>query len=499
MVKKKITYYIFEGIVLLTLFAIRIFRMEQMGLFDYDSVRNYLTIQEMSQGDFSHLFHHISPTFYLIFSPVYLLFEHFLALEYANAAIGVWAVALFTRFLRKHWKLDFWRYLLFTWCIGTATFLVVSSRYFSIENLSLLFFVWILTNYFNHLETSKSTYWYRTWVLIAFAATINYKAILFIPIIFMIELFQINRKLTWKALAFIPLPFLGFSVCYSILGGLLKVGYLNYAKYFYALLFGRATNPQVDKSKFDLDVFYYVKYCYDFENFLIGIGLIAMLYLNRTSLLAQVKRLFGQFKVKVNATFLITYLMFAFVGGFAILAKAPRGMLWAYPLIYACAVYGLNQAARKLQWFVPIALLFFAINLLNINRYIYPYSSSNYAKLAAYIAAKDIEEVTITVGLGLVPFLDSSINWEIAFSEQEISMEKGQYVVIDDYQQIANLGNFKVLRSLSPMIAFKDSSLLSPYLFLEHCEYTNKGYEEALADWKAAQKQRYQLRLVRCE
>ena len=58
-------YYILT--ILLCLGA-RYYLLPQVGLTDYDSIRSWQIVQEIGQGDFTHVFHHASPGFFLFFS-----------------------------------------------------------------------------------------------------------------------------------------------------------------------------------------------------------------------------------------------------------------------------------------------------------------------------------------------------------------------------------------------------------------------------------------------
>lgn len=486
-----------EGIAIIALFALRIFRLEQTGLFDYDSVRNYLTIQEILQGDFQHLFHHASPSFHLIFAPILATFKHFLALEYANSAIGVWAAVLLARFFSKTWRLPYWQHFLLLLIMGSSTFLVVSSRYFSIENLSFLFFVWILIAYNNHLRTNKAKYWRLLWLLLAISFTVNYKTLLLFPIILLIELIQSNRKLKFSDVAFIPVPFIGLGLGYSLLGALLKIGVLNYAKYVYVVAFVRDTNPAIDKSKFDWELLYYPKYFINFENLLAIVGLIFLVWSGKNWLNQIFKQLRQHFKLTFDANLLFFVFFSCLFIGLSLVEKAPRAIQLCYPFIYGFALLGIFRVLKKTIIIVAVGLLFFYLNFWNISQYIYPYSDSNYPKVAQYLQQQKINQVTLTVGLGLVPFLDETISWNNVFSETELeSKSSPNYLLIDGHHQIVGLGNFSEYATKKTILSMKEPSLLSPYLYLEHCEYTDQSYDEAIRAWQKAINQDTQLTLI---
>lgn len=496
--KNKWNVLTFEVFAIAALFALRIFRLDQTGLFDYDAVKNYLIVEALWQGDFTDLFHHASPSFFLLFAPIYGISKHFLILEYANAALGVGAVLLFARFFRKLWLLTNLQYLLLLMGIGSSTFLIVSSRYFSIENLTLLLFGWVITLYHQHLTSHRRKDWVAIWILMALSFSVNYKTLLLLPIFLVVESLQRNRKLRWKELMWIPAAFMGLGGLYSLLGKLLGIGFLNYAKNIYVVAFVRDTNPAIDKSKFDWELTYYFKYFYDFENILLPIGLGLLLvatWKKWPSIFSNIKTL----KIHFTGNLLLVCFTLSLLAGMSIVEKAPRAILLTYPLIYAFGIYGLMKTIKINRYaFAGTMVLFIGMNTWNAQRFIYQYAKSSYNEMAEAIAGRGIEQVSLTVGLGMAPYLNAKgVRWKVLFSEQELqNSEQEGWLILDDYQQIAGLGDFKKWRDLQPIVSFKDPSLLSPYLYLEHCEYTDQGYDEAIANWKLALKDSVQLSLV---
>lgn len=490
-----------ECIILLGLFVLRIFKLDQVGLFDYDSVRNYLTIQEISQGDFTHLFHHASPSFYLFFTPIYAIFQHFLALEYVNALIGVATVWLFARFFRQAWLLPFWAYLFLLAGMGSCPFLVVASRYFSIENLSLLLFGGILIYYHRHLQNHQAKDWGKLWILMAISFTINYKTLLLLPIILVIELLQNNRILKGKELIFIPIPFAVAGIIYSLLGAFVNIGLLNYARYFYVVAFVRDTNPEIEKSRFDWEVSYYLKYLFEFENLFLFLGIFLLLWLVKEKLIVEAKLFWQKWSFSVTANHLVLLISICLIGGFSIIEKAPRAILLLYPFLYGFAILGLVKIWKSGLYHILLTFCFLAYNGWMIQRNIYPYAATNYPQLVEYLEEKEIQKIQLSVGLGVVPFLEGTgIQWENSFSAKE-SIEKEQdWLLLDDYHQLVHLGDFDSLADSSPSyFKIPEPSLLSPYLYLEHCEYTDQSYEEAMNDWQMALSKSYHLNLIRLD
>src|ERR671921_360125 len=56
----------------------RLWRLPEAGPPDYDSVRNWQVIGELAQGNVTHLFHHGSPGFLLLYVPVAAFTQNFL-------------------------------------------------------------------------------------------------------------------------------------------------------------------------------------------------------------------------------------------------------------------------------------------------------------------------------------------------------------------------------------------------------------------------------------
>jgi len=161
-----------ELLAFMALLALRGWKLHESALSDYDAAKNWAILQEMCEGVFRDLFHHSSPTFYLILLPFAKLFGSFLAVEYVLIFCNTFAVWLMVRLFSQAWKLEKWQQIILFLLVGSSTFLVVSARYLSIESLSLLFFAFSLHFYLKYLA-SQGKYWWQLCLMLALAFTTN--------------------------------------------------------------------------------------------------------------------------------------------------------------------------------------------------------------------------------------------------------------------------------------------------------------------------------------
>jgi hypothetical protein len=466
--------------------------LDQVGVHDYDAASNLLIIKEIASLDFTNLFHHVSPSFYLLHVPVYLLFQDFLSLEYFNTLLNLLSFYALMYFFGKELGLGKYQQLLFIFFGASGTFMIYSSRCISISNLSLLLFVIFLGLYYKSFTQKK--YWLWAMFIFALTFTVNYKVLLFIPILFCIELLQKNRKLTLKDWFLLPF-FLGLSVIlYSILGYFLNSNLgLNYLGKIYSMFFimsGDYVSPAIGN-----DYLYYVKYLFYYENILILPSIILFVYFFKLKV-----KLFQLRKLKITALnfiFLIS-IWYLVVGIF--LPKAPRLLLFVYPFLYLMAFLSLKLLIKNPFLFVIVLFSACFYNLWNSQRYIYHYAQqTNYPKLVEYLQKNKIDNVISTTGINLSTFLPTEIHLEKAFTQEELiqkAKEKNSnHILIDNYYLATN-HQFDTLKHMKALLYLPEKILLSPYLFLEHSEYTGLSFDQTQTQQKKAAKDNFQLRLI---
>lgn len=463
--------------ILFILFVLRVYKLRHIGFFDYDSAKNFSILQEIAKGDWLQLFHHSSPSFYLFLTPIYFLGKDYVIIEWVCSLFNVLAIYYAVKLFTKLWKLDNITHYALLLLVGSSTFLVVSSRYLAIESLSL--FSFILSLYYLFKENKR---YYIFCLLFAFTFSINYKTILFLPIFFIVDWLIIKHRnflqraiLLWGSILLIIL-------CYSLLSSILNLDFSLYAKHLFVQIFARNPNPEIRIPLFNFDVLFYFKYIFRFENIAIIIGLII--------LIATV------FK-RNNSTHQIA--LFFIIGSFFIgmnfLAKAPRGLLFIYPFIFALGYKEVLSLLKTKYLIYGVPILCFSYNLWLINQYIYPYAKTNYDKVEQQIKILKSKELQTSVGLGITAFTPQQLKITPVFHADSLKRKNPSFFLRDDYYKVANIGNFQKVEGKT-VGKWKEPSLCSPYLYLESCEYNHRTYKEAIESWEKANQKEYHLELI---
>ena len=471
------------------------FGLSRIGLPAYDVVQNYEVIKEIAGGNFKHLFGHLCPTFYLIYAPFYKLFPNFLSLEYLTIAISLIAIWRLVALFSLYFPFNFWQKSLLLLLLGSSPMLTDEARSLAIESLSLWLFVEWLRSYLvtfdashQHISASSKS-WLVSWVWFALLLTVSYKALLLLPVVLVLEWTFRNKPFSWnnwaKVVGILVLP----QVFYLVLGLILSIGWKPFlGTWFFKLVRPVGTNPWAEIPIFNFDFLFYFRYLIDFESFLALPGLVL--------LLISVRRKFSKQPI-LAILFLFIGLM---VAGMSVLAKAPRGLTFVYPLLYGLAFVGLNKKVLNPYLFSGIILFGVGHNLYRINQHIYAYTTTKYPKIANYLYKHHIHQIAVTVGINVKPFLSDSTELTIIRFEKDLDSlrAKGyEYCLIDDYHRIAGANVFNNLRAEKPLLALPESTLLPPILYLEHCEFNSLSYQEALLLQQKIAKEPSQLRLIR--
>jgi len=481
------------GCVLAGLFWQRAYLLTSTPLFDYDSVTNLEIIRQVALGDFGQVFHHSSPTFYLLYAFVYQLFPSYLHLEYFTALLNLVALLATVSLYGKAFGLEAsdrpW-VLLF---VGSAFFQVASSRYLAIESLSLCLFAplpWLyqrLTDHTDSQQGQQAAWWFGfTWALLL---TVNYKALLLVPVFVIFDFAKGHfRRRTLRLWMGIFAPFLLLSLGYTLLGGLSGAGWDNYTKHWLILLI-KKVNPHYEVPMLNGDIFFYFQYLADFESLLIWIAFPAFLL-----------HFFWKWpQFNPTARLLVFLVLFTWLL-MSILQKAPRGLLFIYPLLYLFSYAGLKYFMKDARLFGGILALSIALNLLNCHLGIYQFAATSYPKMADTVAALNIKALAGTTGKGLVPYLAPSIEYHAVFGQEALEalpLKTSEYLILDEYRTAAGMEAFFSLpEGTSPIVAFREPSLMAPLVWLEMCEFTGLSYQATMAKREKALQKPWHIALI---
>jgi hypothetical protein len=545
---------------LASVFCLAVYDIHKIGLPEYDSVKNFLICREIASGNFSAMFHHASPSFFLFFALCYAVYPSHLFLLYLNTALSVVAISLIVNNLSNLFKLKPYTQSLLLLFVGSSTYLVYGTRSLSIESMTLLGFALFLQVYSQTqavlLPQKMNTNTVLLWLCLGFLLTINYKILLFLVVLFCIEFtlfytkipkqspfllhfvrstaFFCHYLLTIKAtlvkiIGVLLLPFLGF----FLLGLLLGVAAKSYPLVWYALLFAKTnSNPWRAFSTFSFDIAFYFQYLLRIENPVLLLGLLLFVWQNFQIILKikwfyKENYLLGGLKPHNRlkpissehnplTTKLLLIMLFTFLQ-MTILPKAPRGILLLFPLLYGFAFAGwygsykkiksqieANYPKKLLNGCLAVAIvLSLGYQFDKLNKNIYTYQQSNYAPIVQVLQAQKATKVMATAGINLQFFLPQTIDFQVILFPKDIATYKAQgfeYLLIDQYYQVIGATVFDTLtlpQTAKTLFRGTEKTLLPPLLHLEHCEFTGYTFEQALANQKTMAAHAQHLHLIK--
>lgn len=489
--------------------VVRLYGLRGASLPDYDSVRNWQIVQEVAQGNLRNLFHHGSPTFSLLLAPVAWFTSDYRVYQHLNALIAVAALTVLVQFVGRQLMLrpaETALLLLFT---GTSVFLTFSGRDFTMGSMSLLVFVGLLRTHYRRLQQPSVGALVQTVAWLALGLSVNYKFLLTLPILVVLELLY-GQGLLWRPAALwrVSLILLAPYLLIGLLGVLGGLPWYRWPAVYYNLVFPGTTNTAGRTGHLRFDGLYYLRYLSDFESPLLLPGLAGgMLFAVRRGLQSS-----PWWKPPISLPTYLAIWAGCFLVGMSLLLKAPRGLLLVYPLFYILTFLLLRRLIQGMQLTesgatglmagVIVAATIF--NLFRIQREIYAYTPTNYSAMAQLLHARTPGPVRVvsTLGLGLRPFLAATDTVAVVTNEKELPRwrkKQFNYVLLDSYWRVTNSPNFDSLRHQPTLVALPEPLLTSPLLFLEHSEYTGLGYEQTLALQRAARQDSIQLRLYRLQ
>jgi hypothetical protein len=481
------------GAALAVVLLLRLWRLPEAGLPDYDSVRNWQVILELARGDFAHLFHHGSPGFLLLYVPIAWLTTDFQVFQLLNALLGVAGLGLFAGWVSRTARLSGLETMGLVLLGGTSLLLTFSGRDFTMSSGSLVLAAGLLRSYFRRLHRPHPAALYKVAFWLAAGLCFNYKFLFTLPILAVLEAWQKDaaiwrRGTWWKVLLILASPYLLLGLA-GVAAGLPWYRWLGF---YVRTVVPPAANIAGRQHTLRLDLLYYPCYLLEFESPPLLAGLGAALWV----VLRQEKPRPGQ------PLSLLAYLLVwaaCLLAGMSLLIKAPRGLLFAYLPLAALVVLA---GRRLLPGGVLFALLAgaVALNGYRIRQELYARLPTHYPEVALWLSRQGATRIASTVSLGLAPYLKADQSLTVVANERQLDTLRRlgyQYVLLDGYWRVAGVARFDSLRRQTPVAAWPEPQLTAPLLFLEHSEYTGLGYNETRAAQPEAARDPVQLRLYR--
>ncbi len=481
---------------LVAVVAVRLHGLPQAALPDYDSVRNWQIVREVAHGDLRNLFHHGSPGFSLLYAPVAWLTSDYRVFQHLNALVAVAALAWLVQFVARQQRLTAPEAALLLLFAGTSVFLTSSGRDFAMGSWSLVLFVGLLRAHYQRLRQPSPAALLRAAVWLAAGLSINYKFLLTLPILLLLELLY-GGRLLWQPRHLLRVLLI-LATPYVLLGALGAAGGLPWHRWpavYYNLVFPGASNAAGRAGHLRFDGLYYLRFLWDFESpvllpaLAVGLVLLARRYGR------------GWRRPPLGLPLYLAVWAGCFLLGMSLLLKAPRGLLLAYPLLYVLAFLVARQLLHHRAGLLAAGVgLAVAFNLYRIQREIYAYAPTRYGQVAAWLQQHEPGPVRVasTLSLGLAPFLSAPDTLAVLLAETalpELRRQGFRYVLLDASWRVVGATTFDSLCRQPPLAAWPEPLLTSPLLFLEHSEYTGLGYEQTLERQRAAAQDTVQLRL----
>lgn len=471
--------------------VLRLYGLQDADLADYDSTQNFLLIRQLVNGDFGGLYHHASPTFYLLYAVAGWWRSDIFGLMCLNTLIqlvGLWVWVLVLRRmldLGPGWQVPAWVYA------GLGTFYVYAGRYVSIEALSLLGMALV---WYCRLRGDK-TWTMLSWLIFGILGTVDYKAVLSLPFLVFWAWMQEGPD-WWRRMW----PVMVAPAFYTLAGVWTHGDLLIYLRHLYVVAVVKDVNPVVDVPRWQEDWLFYLRCLTRLENALLLPGLGYWIWSFRRFgwkgfICSVIKKLEHPFFTQTSSSLpkpspslppsvLLALYILGMLGGLSLLQKAPRGLLYLYVMISVTGLYGWGQLLKR-----PAAQLLLAVaglcwQALLIYEHTWPgRHPSVYALAAKEIQALHIHKIALATGIQITPFLRSETQWRVVFTHedwQKARAEGYQYLLDDPYRQAAGLPLIPATDTLLVCHSWTIPQKPSAYLSLENAEFAGKGWEEML-------------------
>lgn len=473
------------------LLVFKVLYLPQEGLMDYDSVKNYQVAREMLEGNFQNMFRHASPAFNLLLTGLLAVFSQYYWAELLNSGLFLLATLVFCRFIARQLQLKLPEaFLLFVFS-GTALTLTFLGRSLTFDGLAFLFYAFFLKHFYLALTRRSEKQLYLAAILYGFMFTVDYKVLVLLPIVLLISFFQRKVRFTLRQIAVcLLLIFLVFNF-FAVLGWVCGQPWHKYYLVAGIIPFKDSDHPNRVVGFFNWDVLYYIKYLFFFENPLLVFGI----------LLAPFAFPLGRYwqDREFNLLVFMLILAYCFLAGMAIIQKAPRGLLYAYPLLYTITFLTLKKYVTHSLAFAGLILTGIGFNVFSVCQNVYPYSQSNYAQVAKFLQRQQVTQVASTVSNRILPFAPVGLELKEVTRTSQLANLKAQgyqYLIIDDYYKITGIAlDLRPYKNV--VLEMPEPVLLSPLLALEHCEFAGFSFEEALHIHRELLRRPEHLRVVK--
>lgn len=486
---KKNTEAITIAFIIALLVTIRFYRLWHSAPFDYDSVKNFQIIEELSQGNFQNFFHHASPVLYLFFLPFYLIFPNFWFLLLINSIANVLGIFLWVYLSNRSCKRE--HLMIASLLFGTSFFSVIYSRTLSIETLSLL----LSAIFWHQLKTyweGKNYFWntpFATGTITALLLMTNYKAIVLLIFVVVIAFIWQEKALRNSFGSFALQVIFVFTATISMFMIVGMIFGLQWYQYPATLLSIFAVAQETPTHPFN--GLLYLQYLVEYEN-----PILIFLALWQARQLLQGSNLSSFQSIMMQTALLVFGIMF-------LLPKAPRGLIFVVPILY---LVGINFLDKVLMTKLKTTFLYFVLGgvlvawqLKTLWEQIYPYSYTNYPQVAEILKSQKAQVVFTTLGIGIYPFLDKSIQLvvlrEAADTVKFYEYTGRKFLLYDSYSEISRHHSLTRFKTLQYDYHFEEKSLCNPFLSLENIQYTRFTPQQAKQLLKQLKLQKWQVAL----
>lgn len=484
----------------------RLWRLTEAPLPDYDSARNWLTIQALAAGQWADLFRHASPTYYLLHLPL----AEWLAADFhrgqgLNALLSAAAAVLLARLVGRRAALPPLDTALLTLLIGLGTNATFSGRDFAITSPTLLISVGVFWLYERRLRC-------RTWgtllgatTLLAIGLTINYKLLLLLPVAALLEwrhrrddVLTVRRALWLGAVLLTPF------VLYAAVAVAVGLPWWRLPATWVGIVLPRSANAAGRAGTVSPDAGFYLLYLLRFESPLLLIGLLGGPWLIRAA-----RRRGAPLEYLLRLSWWSSACLLALLTFFI---KAPRGLSFAYGPLTALGALAVWQLCGPDRRGVARALLGLALAgqvaglWLHLWRFYPPLplgQTPPYQQVATYLWAHGARHVPTTAGLALAPYA-APLGIRVAATTTPAALAEAfqqgtaadSFLLLDGYRYVLRLNQLGTESLGVTVLHLREPSWCCPLLWLEHAEYTGRSLTETLRACQEQQVEAAEVRLI---
>jgi hypothetical protein len=245
---------------------------------------------------------------------------------------------------------------------------------------------------------------------------------------------------------------------------------LAYPKFFYNQAIVKDMNPWAEVPLFRWDIGFYFQYLWVFEHPLVWLGMVWIGYPAWSSKGMQ----WGWKAVEQVAW----WVGFGLLVGMSVLQKAPRGLLFAYPLLY-CWAFRMVRAWLPPKVALALIVLSTAMQVFRLHQGLYQYAHPPFSVPEALAApSEDLCPIYATASLALAPYASGCAVIPV-FEEKAFYDKKGS-LLLDDGVKILNHGPFAAPPTARRIQKWAAPELGCPLLWLELSEYTGLDFGKTM-------------------